>query len=407
MAFLTICKVPSDKEGYTVEDRFDQKYKQLLSTFKLGPSSKDTTITIKEGAEEPKQEEPKPAETQQSEQPSQAEQPSSGGGDQASSETASTNDSFIRRHYSIVEAYSKLHVFNEDDPAPAPQSSDASSSSGDNSNSDSSSQQSSVDSNPTPAQQQTQTSDDQNKQKNPEDPKEATNDEHTTLRVKVALQNEGYSIWTIKLDSSVNADKVIAALKSGSFSAAYALAAKQSGPASFIISKLETAVSNNNEATVHAPFIGRCRYAMDSGTGKDSSEDNTVCIAVAPIDGRTSKPSEKIVLKVLYNVINMSSLTDGKVKKADDKVDDKEKDKENDRGSWGKDRDGEANALSKWLNDKFKCDGDSESFNNFLKLRAFVKEQIGKKNLEFDPKNSESIESYMKVSEVKKAIIAY
>lgn len=403
MAFLTICKVPSSKEGYTVEDRFDQKYKQLLSTFKLGPSSKDTIITIKEGAEEPKQEEPKPAETQQSEQPSQTEQPNSSG-DQASSETASTNDSFIRQHYSIVEAYSKLHVFNEDDPAPAPQSSDAGSNSGNNSSSDSSSQQSSADSNPAPAQQQMQTSDDQNK---PEDPKEATNDEHTTLRVKVALQNEGYSIWTIKLDSSVNVDKVRAALKSGSFSAAYALAAKQAGPASFIISKLETVVSNDSEATVHAPFIGRCRYAMDSGTGKDSSEDNTVCIAVAPIDGRTSKPSEKIMLKVLYNVINMSSLTGGKVKKADDKVDDKEKDKENDRGSWGKDRDGEANALSKWLNDKFKCDGDSESFNNFLKLRAFVKEQIGKKNLEFDPQNSESIDSYMKISEVKKAIIAY
>ena len=313
MSFIKVCEFP-DKP---VDDdtRQSKEATQLLNTFLLGPSSKSCKIEFVDTSSENDSNQESDQSTSQNEQPQQqsqssASQPSSTSQSSDSSTSTSDNNSFIR-NYSILEAYSYLHRVFEDEPA--------------RDDSQGSSQQAAQqDQVQQPIQQNTDSSANKsdNQQQNTDDQaQKLTNDAKTTLHVKVSLSKEGYSIWTIILDSKVtNIDAIKSALKSGNFKAARTLAIKDTNPACFIVSQLKTLVSTDSNFTMNAPFIGRCRYAMDSGSEKDSSEDNTVCIAVAPIDGRIKKPSEKTVFKVLYNVLDMSKLTGGSVKSADDKA---------------------------------------------------------------------------------------
>lgn len=387
MSFIKVCEFPD--KPVDADTRQSKEATQLLNTFLLGPSSKSCKIEFVDTSSENDSNQESDQQTSQNEQPQQqpqssTSQSSSTSQDSDSSTSTSDNNSFIR-NYSILEAYSYLHRVFEDESAR-------------NNNQDSSQQ---------PTQQITDNSANKNdnQQQNADDQaQKLTNDARTTVHVRVSLSKEGYSIWTIMLDSKVtNVDAIKSAIKSGNFKSARALAIKDTNPACFIVSQLKTMVSTDSNFTMNAPFIGRCRYAMDSGSEKDSSEDNTVCIAVAPIDGRTKKPSEKTVFKALYNVLDMSKLTGGSVKSADDKaVNNSDKD---DFSSINSDKN--QSALSAWINKKFKSDGDSTEYDNFLKLRKFVTDQLNAKVLEYDSTNSENIKRYGNLPAVKAAIIAY
>lgn len=387
MSFIKVCEFPD--KPVDADTRQSKEATQLLNTFLLGPSSKSCKIEFVDTSSKNDSNQESDQQTSQNEQPQQqpqssASQSSSASQDSDSSTSTSDNNSFIR-NYSILEACSYLHRVFEDEPA--------------RDNNQDSSQQ--------PTQQITDNSANKNdnQQQNADDQaQKLTNDAKTTIHVRVSLSKEGYSIWTIMLDSKVtNVDAIKSAIKSGNFKAARTLAIKDTNPACFIVSQLKTIVSTDSNFTMNAPFIGRCRYAMDSGSEKDSSEDNTVCIAVAPIDGRTKKPSEKTVFKALYNVLDMSKLTGGSVKSADDKaVNNSDKD---DFSSINSDKN--QSALSAWINKKFKSDGDSTEYDNFLKLRKFVADQLNAKVLEYDSANSENIKRYGNLPAVKAAIIAY
>ena len=396
MSFIKVCEFPD--KPVDADTRQSKEATQLLNTFLLGPSSKSCKIEFVDTSSENDSNQESDQSTSQNEQPQQqsqssASQPSSTSQSSDSSTSTSDNNSFIR-NYSVLEAYSYLHRVFEDEPA--------------RDNSQGSSQQAAQqDQVQQPIQQNTDSSANKsdNQQQNTDDQaQKLTNDAKTTLHVRVSLSKEGYSIWTIILDSKVtNIDAIKSALKSGNFKAARTLAIKDTNPACFIVSQLKTLVSTDSNFTMNAPFIGRCRYAMDSGSEKDSSEDNTVCIAVAPIDGRIKKPSEKTVFKVLYNVLDMSKLTGGSVKSADDKAaNNSDKDDFSSRNS-----DKNQSALSAWINKKFKSDGDSTEYDNFLKLRKFVADQLNAKVLEYDSANSENIKQYGNLPAVKAAIIAY
>lgn len=379
MSFIQICEFPDNP--VTAENRQDKKSIQLLNTFLLGPSSKNCRIDFIDALDESDSEQNSDQNSEQS--PSQSDTPQQQSGqsqDDSTGNNSTENNSFIRRNYSILEAYSYLHRVFEAEPS--------------ENNTQDSSQQSSGSTN-----QSSQDNDNQDENK------PLTNDASTKLRVKVSLSKEGYSVWTILLDSKVgNVGSVKAAIKSGNFKAARTLAIKTTNPACFIVSKLETYVSTDSSFTVNAPFIGRCRYAMDSGSDKDSSEDNSVCIAIAPIDGRTKKPSEKTVFKVLYNVLDMSKLTSGAVKSFDDKVPSESEDNKFSSRRGGTDS---QNALSVWINKKFKNDGDSKEYNNFLKLRKFIADNLKANTIEYDSTNSDNIKTYGNLSAVETAITAY
>lgn len=379
MSFIQICEFPDNP--VTAENRQDKKSIQLLNTFLLGPSSKNCRIDFVDALDESDSEQNSDQDSEQS--PSQSDTPqqqSSQSQDDSTGNNSTDNNSFIRRNYSILEAYSYLHRVFEAEPS--------------ENNTQDSSQQSSGSTN-----QSSQDNDNQDENK------PLTNDASTKLRVKVSLSKEGYSVWTILLDSKVgNVGSVKAAIKSGNFNAARTLAIKTTNPACFIVSKLETYVSTDSSFTMNAPFIGRCRYAMDSGSDKDSSEDNSVCIAIAPIDGRTKKPSEKTVFKVLYNVLDMSKLTSGAVKSFDDKVPSESEDNKFSSRRGGADS---QNALSVWINKKFKNDGDSKEYNNFLKLRKFIADNLKANTIEYDSTNSDNIKTYGNLSAVETAITAY
>lgn len=399
MNSIPICTFPDNP--VTAETRQDKKSIQLLNTFLLGPSSKNCKIEFvdtsseNDNSQEEDNKETQPTQQTQQEQPvSNAEQSS---GSEQQSESGSENqdnNSLIRRHYSILEAYSSLHKVFEDETT-------------NNGYSNQSQQQAQPQEAPANNSDQKQNKPADNKSDSnkvdDEEPK-LTNDAKTTLHVRVSLLNEGYSIWTILLDSKVtNVDAVKAAIKSGNFKSARTLAIKNTNPACFIVSQVKTSVSANSNFTMNAPFIGRCRYAMDSGSDRDSSEDNTICIAIAPIDGCTRKPSEKTVFKVLYNVLDLAKVTGGSVKSIDDTK--KDKPDEDDRYSGRSEKN--QNALSVWINKKFTNDGDSETYDNFLKLRKFIADNLKAKNLEYDATNSENIKTYGKLPAVKAAIIAY
>lgn len=424
MKVIQICEFPN--EPVTSDTRQDKKSIQLLNTFLRGPSSKKCKIEFVDADSEND-----PSQSEDSQSSQDQSHPSSD--QKADSESSSSdNNGFVRKNYSVLEALSLLNrVFeaessgrksslqevteksrkNKSSRRNKPSSKNKLSgqnqitqqadSANDQKDKASSSQVVTAQSGQNQITQQTDRIDDQKDQK-------FTNDAKTTLHVKVSLLNEGYSIWTILLDSKVtNIDSVKSAIKSGKFGAARKLAITNTNPACFIVSQVKTFVSMDNNFTSYAPFIGRCRYAMDSGTDKDSSEDNTVCIAIAPIDGCTEKPSEKIVFKVLYNIVDINKLTSGAVKSISDKASNKDGSSEDDyRYSRGSD-DKNQTALSVWINKKFNNEGDSEEYGNFLKLRKFVADNINAKNLEYDETNSENLKDYSLLSAVKQAIIAY
>lgn len=213
------------------------------------------------------------------------------------------------------------------------------------------------------------------------------------LYVQVLLPGEGCSIWHIQIDRRSSVHAVKKALQSKNFSAAFNIAGKSTESDGLVPLSVKTYMNKN--AKCKCPFIGHCRYAFDSGTEKLSEESNTVCLAVAPIDPRTNKPDEETVFKAVYNIVGdisggvINSLTKLVNKGSGDRLSSRDEDT---------DEEGISDEVSKFLNKKFKCVGDSTMYANFVKIRNFIEKQLSENNLEYNDSESESVTRYSKLT---------
>lgn len=301
-------------------------------------------------------------------------------------------------HYSIYEAYlSTLHPIYEDGEGGNPPAPDGG---GDNPPAPDGG-----DNPPTP--------DDSDNPPNPDEDNGDKNDGKfkpgKKFFVQVLLEKEGCTVWHIQFDSRISDNDIFSILKqiiNKKFKLAYNTAHKGLSGAGMAILSASTFLYK--DAVARVPFIGHCRYAMDSGSEHAEDDANTVVIAIAPINGITKKPSESIVYKVTYDITG--DISNGKLPFL-------KKLKDND-GSAGvpttaNTGDSEestiSGAVSKWLNDNYKCVGDHTTFKNFKKLRDFVVDNESDKKLEFNSDDSEDPKHYAMISALKnnKCILFY
>lgn len=242
--------------------------------------------------------------------------------------------------------------------------------------------------------------------KNKEDTDHEFND--TDLEVVVNLPNEGCTKWHIRLNNITDEDKVIAALKSKKFKAAYDIANAQAasvveeGQSAEGITILSATTMLDKKKEQLAPFIGKCRWAFDVGTDDNNAESLDLEIAIAPIDGKSKKPMERTVYHTVFNIVG--DITNGSLEGFDtlDKIKEFMADNED------SDRDNDASeVLHKWLQSNFRCVGDSSMYDDFLKVRKFIDNNLKKKTIEFSKNDSSSIANYMPVIKSAKSFISF
>lgn len=230
----------------------------------------------------------------------------------------------------------------------------------------------------------------------------------TDLEVVVNLPNEGCTKWHIRLNNITDEDKVIAALKSKKFKAAYDIANAQAasvveeGQSAEGITILSATTMLDKKREQFAPFIGKCRWAFDVGTDDNNAESLDLEIAIAPIDGKSKKPMERTVYHTVFNIVG--DITNGSLEGFDtlDKIKEFMADNED------SDRDNDASeVLHKWLQSNFRCVGDSSMYDDFLKVRTFIDNNLKKKTIEFSKNDSSSIANYMPVIKSAKSFISF
>lgn len=230
----------------------------------------------------------------------------------------------------------------------------------------------------------------------------------TDLEVIVNLPNEGCTKWHIRLNNITDEDKVIAALKSKKFKAAYDIANAQAasvveeGQSAEGITILSATTMLDKKREQLAPFIGKCRWAFDVGTDDNNAESLDLEIAIAPIDGKSKKPMERTVYHTVFNIVG--DITNGSLEGFDtlDKIKEFMADNED------SDRDNDASeVLHKWLQSNFRCVGDSSMYDDFLKVRTFIDNNLKKKTIEFSKNDSSSIANYIPVIKSAKSFISF
>lgn len=212
----------------------------------------------------------------------------------------------------------------------------------------------------------------------------------------VGIEDEGYTTWKVAIDTRADAGSVKNAIRAKKFKEAYNIASKSVKSDGLVPLSCTTYIRKypGGKKDIQPPFIGHCRYAIDSGYESEyrSSGDKdglTLCLAVAPINGRTKKPDEDVVIQAVYNVTG--DITGGVIGKlaasATSKIRDKALGTDSKRYRDSDDKDSEesqSDELSDWLHKKFRCVGDHTMYNNFRSLREFIKKQVAAGNLELE-----------------------
>ena len=220
--------------------------------------------------------------------------------------------------------------------------------------------------------------------------------EGNVYEFNVGIVDEGYTTWKVAIDTRADAGSVKNAIRAKKFKEAYNIASKSVKSDGLVPLSCTTYIRKapGGKKDIQPPFIGHCRYAIDSGYESEyrSSGDKdglTLCLAVAPINGRTKKPDEDVVIQAVYNVTG--DITGGVIGKlaasATSKIRDKALGTDSNRYRDSDDKDSEENQsdeLSDWLHKKFRCVGDHTMYNNFKSLREFIKKQVAAGNLELE-----------------------
>ena len=277
-------------------------------------------------------------------------------------QSTNTNSEAFCHTYSILEAFSHLHKLYED-------------STGEDSN---------------------QQSNDNNGKDNEVQVGKFSYSAGNVYEFNVGIVDEGYTTWKVAIDSRADAGSVKNAIRAKKFKEAYNIASKSVKSDGLVPLSCTTYIRKapGGKKDIQPPFIGHCRYAIDSGYESEyrSSGDKdglTLCLAVAPINGRTKKPDEDVVIQAVYNVTG--DITGGVIGKlaasATSKIRDKALGTDSSRYKDSDDKDSEesqSDELSDWLHKKFRCVGDHTMYNNFKSLREFIKKQVAAGNLELE-----------------------
>ena len=277
-------------------------------------------------------------------------------------QSTNTNSEAFYHTYSILEAFSHLHKLYED-------------STGEDSN---------------------QQSNDNGDKDNEVQVGKFSYSEGNVYEFNVGIVDEGYTTWKVAIDSRADAGSVKNAIRAKKFKEAYNIASKSVKSDGLVPLSCTTYIRKapGGKKDIQPAFIGHCRYAIDSGYESEyrSSGDKdglTLCLAVAPINGRTKKPDEDVVIQAVYNVTG--DITGGVIGKlaasATSKIRDKALGTDSNRYKDSDDEDSEesqSDELSDWLHKKFRCVGDHTMYNNFKSLREFIKKQVSAGNLELE-----------------------
>lgn len=318
-------------------------------------------------------------------------------GNSESPSSSGENSSSESYNYSVFEALSFLRRCRkvyEDDNEDASNSEEAQSE-----DSSSSSEESSAEGD---------SSDKDNSKDNKEDSEAEHEFADTDLEVVVNLPNEGCTKWHLRLNHVTDKDKVINALKSKKFKAAFDIANSQAAKVTqddqsaegITILSATTMLDKKKESL--APFIGKCRWAFDVGSEDNNDESFDLEIAIAPIDGKSKKPKTNTVYHTVFNIVG--DITNGRldgfskfVKAKDFLTGNEDSDSDNDASEM----------LHKWLQDNFKCVGDSAMYDEFLRVRKFVEDNLKKKTIESNKDESSSIASYISTIKSEKSFISF
>ena len=278
-------------------------------------------------------------------------------------QSTNTNSEAFCHTYSILEAFSHLHKLYED-------------STGEDSN---------------------QQSNDNGGEDNEVKVGKFSYSEGNVYEFNVGIVDEGYTTWKVAIDSRSDIGSVKNSIRAKKFKEAYNIASKSVKSDGLVPLSCTTYIRKDpgGKKDIQPPFIGHCRYAIDSGYESEyrSSGDKdgiTLCLAVAPINGRTKKPDEDVVIQAVYNVTG--DITGGVIGKLAASATSKIRDKalgayssKSYRDSDDKDsEDNQSDELSDWLHKKFRCVGDHTMYNNFKSLREFIKKQVAAGNLELE-----------------------
>lgn len=223
--------------------------------------------------------------------------------------------------------------------------------------------------------------------------------------VYVVLPNEGYSKWHLVLDDRVKdrENSVQNAIKSKAFKKAYQIASDGLSSDGLVAVSVETFI--NPKAPCKCPFIGNCRFAFDSGSEDSNEDSSSVTLAIAPIDMATGKPKESTVFRVDYDIVG--DISNGSLAIINSIISKDDNKSKYDYFSKGTDSSEIDDEISKFLNKKFKCIGDSSMYKNFLEIRKYIESQLNAKNLEFDSSESTEIKNFCKNPNVEKSLIVY
>lgn len=382
------------------KERFGKNGKILKNAFSLGPSK----AALSNGKIIESQDEPQPA---QNDEPAPASADSQQSDQDTQSEQSATNDSYTRVNtFSLLEAYSNMSLVfergagsrrrrslrraqqnnSQSQQNNAEQTSDAGASEEPNDNNN--------------AEQGEQSQQDEQPKDNEETKDQADNEEEparqdsfspgVTYTFRLEMQNEGFTEWTVLFDSRADVETAKNAIRAKKFKAAMQAASKDLESDGLVPIKARTCIYQITDfRKMPAPnFIGHCRYAFDSGSDEDTSEDNlTICLAVAPINAATNKPDSKTVIQAVYNVTG--DITGGKVGQLAAAISKKLRDTADGKSSRGYDDDDKdseqsmSEELSKYLHNAFRCVGDHTMYKNYLAIRKFLSKQIAAKNIEF------------------------
>lgn len=243
-----------------------------------------------------------------------------------------------------------------------------------------------------------------------DNPSEEESDEFVSgggkYTVEVELPDEGITQWVISFNSNAasNIDKAITAIKSKDFLAAYKIASNKLGTDGFAVMSVSTSIHDRADKKDHCPFIGNCNYAFDSGSEETSDEDMTVCLAIAPLDMKTSKTNGNIVIKVVYDILGDIS-DGGSLKELLSSI---IKSNPNENNTYSDEEINKvSDEVSKYLNRKFKCVGNSTMYENFKNIRNYVVKNIKANKLAYDKSYSQDIKKYADAVKPKEILITY
>lgn len=383
---IQICKYAID----SVDDYDTSKGKALRRAFSKGPSEICTSVSVTEITTSSTDNETNASNDQSTDNkanPGSAEN-NKNGDSTSTGQSSADNNSYKKNGFTIYEAYKRLnnprYTFEEDDTSHQSTNNDSQTEAG----------KTNADQSPKPNNSNVKASYD-------DDDKSVNLTEHTRLEVEVVSKNYGKSVWKLAVctNSSVKLLAIRAALATKDFAKAVEKSRDKDGVITLIPLSVTTHIFENNIT----PLIGHCNYAVDSGTDNDKSQDDTICLAVAPINFEKDSTDEKILFKSMFNIVGGDLL-----KYVNGKKTVKSDDEEDDRRGYGYGRDEKGNNVSQLLKSKFKYPtGNTSTASDFNKIAAFLDKQMNSHNIEYDEKNSTGIAQYAANQDVNKSLICY